>query len=96
MFCFKTAVLPAVMPTADTNLRMFVNNIYKGESSALNILVNAFPQEKKKNDSESLKRAIFFYIDEWKYGIEHKKQLLKSVNIVMSNDKNSNSTILIR
>lgn len=53
MFCFKTAVLPAVMPTADTNLRMFVNNIYKGESSALDILVNAFP--KKKNDSESLK-----------------------------------------
>lgn len=55
MFCFKTAVLPAVMPTADTNLRMFVNNIYKVESSALNILVNAFPQ-RKKNDSESLKR----------------------------------------
>lgn len=85
------------MPTADTNLRMFVNNIYKGESSALNILVNAFPQEKKMIRSLwSVTEAIFFYIDEWKYGIEHKKQLLKSVNIVMSNDKNLNSTILIR
>lgn len=48
MFCFKTAVLLAVMPTADTDLRMFVNNIYKGESSALDILVNAFPQKKLK------------------------------------------------
>lgn len=87
------------MPTADTNLRMFVNKIYKGESSALDILVNAFPQEKKKKmirSHWSVTEAIFFYIDEWKYGIEHKKQLLKSVNIVMSNEKNLNSTNLIR